>query len=163
MRLLIHAGVKVDTLFVKGASCVALHIRHGTTHHFWFQNKWSLFDTEPSYQWLLITWTTGPPFYWHGLTCIPAWIGNHMPWKVWYEITYPFPNFNDRFEMREWIINFIPHFTIYIITHPCHINVILCSWMETFFTDSSVGICLCGLGQTVFVAVKTKCTCVWKT
>ena len=25
---------------------------------------------------------------------IPAWISNHMPGKVWDEITYPFLNFN---------------------------------------------------------------------
>ena len=30
----------------------------------------------------------------HGLTLIPAWISNHMPSKVWDEITYPFLNFN---------------------------------------------------------------------
>ena len=34
------------------------------------------------------------PFYWHGLTLIPAWINNHMPCKMWDEITYPFINFN---------------------------------------------------------------------
>ena len=34
------------------------------------------------------------PFYKHGLTLIPAWIGNHMHYKVWDEITYPFLNFN---------------------------------------------------------------------
>ena len=34
------------------------------------------------------------PFYLHGLTLIPAWIINHMPGKVWDEITYPFINFN---------------------------------------------------------------------
>ena len=34
------------------------------------------------------------PFYKHGLTLIPAWISNHMPRKVWDEITYPFLNFN---------------------------------------------------------------------
>ena len=33
-------------------------------------------------------------FYQHELTLIPAWTNNHMP-KVWDEITYPFPNFND--------------------------------------------------------------------
>ena len=33
-------------------------------------------------------------FYYHGLTLIPAWISNHMPSKVWGEITYPFLNFN---------------------------------------------------------------------
>ena len=32
-----------------------------------------------------------------------AWISNHMPDKVWDEITYPFPNFN---EVWEWISNF---------------------------------------------------------
>ena len=33
-------------------------------------------------------------FYLHGLTLIPAWISNHMPGKVWGDITYPFLNFN---------------------------------------------------------------------
>ena len=33
-------------------------------------------------------------FYYHGLTLIPAWISNHMPGKVWDEITYPVLNFN---------------------------------------------------------------------
>ena len=36
----------------------------------------------------------GTPFSQHGLTFMPAWIGNHMPGKVWDEITYPFPNCN---------------------------------------------------------------------
>ena len=34
------------------------------------------------------------PYYWRGLTLIPAWISNYMPGKVWGEITYPFLNFN---------------------------------------------------------------------
>ena len=29
------------------------------------------------------------PFYWHGLTLIPAW--THMPSRVWDELTYPQP------------------------------------------------------------------------
>ena len=33
-------------------------------------------------------------FYLHGLTLIPAWISNHIHYKVWDEITYPFLNFN---------------------------------------------------------------------
>ena len=37
---------------------------------------------------------TSGPFYQHGLTLIPAWISNHMPGKMWDEITYPFLNFN---------------------------------------------------------------------
>ena len=31
------------------------------------------------------------PFYYHGLTLIPACICNHIHYKVWDEITYPFP------------------------------------------------------------------------
>ena len=33
-------------------------------------------------------------FYKHGLTLIPAWISNYIYYNVWYEITYPFLNFN---------------------------------------------------------------------
>ena len=32
--------------------------------------------------------------YVHGLTLIPAWISNHIHYKMWDEITYPFLNFN---------------------------------------------------------------------
>ena len=49
----------------------------------------------------IISWTsastlnyTRGPFYQHGLTLIPAWISNHLPGKMWDEITYPFLNFN---------------------------------------------------------------------
>ena len=37
---------------------------------------------------------TWDPFYQHLLTEIPAWISDHMPNKVWDEITYLFRNFN---------------------------------------------------------------------
>ena len=33
-------------------------------------------------------------FYQSGLTLIPAGISNHIHYKLWDEITYPFPNFN---------------------------------------------------------------------
>ena len=33
-------------------------------------------------------------FYWHGSISITAWISNHMPGKVWDEITYPFQKFS---------------------------------------------------------------------
>ena len=37
---------------------------------------------------------------------------------MWDEITYPFPNFNGgTVEVREWISNFNPHFTEYVITY----------------------------------------------
>ena len=32
--------------------------------------------------------SSGDPFYWHGLIWIPAWISNHLPGKMWYEIAY---------------------------------------------------------------------------
>ena len=55
------------------------------------------------------------PFYW--ITLIPAWISNHMPTKVWGEITYPFPNFNGAtVEVWKWICIFIPHFIMDMIT-----------------------------------------------
>ena len=64
--------------------------------------------------------TTRGPFFWHGLTLIPAWIRNHKPSKVWDEITNPFPNFNGCIiEVWEWINNFIPYFTMDVITCPC--------------------------------------------
>ena len=49
--------------------------------------------------------------YRHRLTLISTWISNHMPSKVWDEITYPFSNFDGCIvEVWEWISNFIPHF-----------------------------------------------------
>ena len=37
---------------------------------------------------------TRGPFYEHSLTLIPEWISNYIHYKVWYEIIYPFLNFN---------------------------------------------------------------------
>ena len=34
------------------------------------------------------------PFYQHGLPLFPVWMCNHIHFKVWDEITYPFLNFN---------------------------------------------------------------------
>ena len=48
------------------------------------------------------------------------WISNCMPSKVWDEIAYPLPNFNNcTVEVWEWISNFIPHFMIDATTYPC--------------------------------------------
>ena len=63
---------------------------------------------------------TKSTFYLHGFTLIPAWISNYIYYKMWYEITYPFSNFNgEAVEVWEWISNFISHFTVHIITYPC--------------------------------------------
>ena len=58
------------------------------------------------------------PFYKHDSTLIPAWISNHVPCKLWKEITYPFLNFNDRWSW-EWKSNCIPHLIMDAITYPC--------------------------------------------
>ena len=39
--------------------------------------------------------TINDPFYWHGLTLIPAWISNHIQCKMGDDITYPFSNFRN--------------------------------------------------------------------
>ena len=44
--------------------------------------------------WMQSVIDTSSPFYQHWLTLIPTWICNHMPSKLWDEITYPFLNFN---------------------------------------------------------------------
>ena len=54
------------------------------------------------------------------LTLIPAWINNHIHYKVWDEISYPIPNFNGiTIEAWEWISNFISQCTMYVTTYPC--------------------------------------------
>ena len=60
------------------------------------------------------------PFYLHGLTLIPAWISDRIHYKMWDEIAYPFLIFNGAtVEVWELISNFIPHFTVHVITYPC--------------------------------------------
>ena len=39
--------------------------------------------------------TSMGPFYYKGPTLIPAWTIIYIHYKVWGEITHPFPNFND--------------------------------------------------------------------
>ena len=47
-----------------------------------------------------------------------TWISNHMPSKVWDEITYPFPNFNGcTIKVGEWISNFISNFIMDVVTY----------------------------------------------
>ena len=43
-----------------------------------------------------------------------------MPIKVWDEIIYPFPNFNNyTIEVCEWIGIFTQHLMMYVITYLC--------------------------------------------
>ena len=69
---------------------------------------WEHIDVSVLMHWISV--------YWHELNLIPAWISNHMVSKVWDEIPYPPPNFNNcTIEVWEWIRNFIPHFIMYFI------------------------------------------------
>ena len=72
----------------------------------------------------IITETSQPhsrgPFYKYRLTLIQAWLSNYMPLKVWYKITYLFPNFKGAtVEVWEWITNFISRIIMDVITYPC--------------------------------------------
>ena len=61
-----------------------------------------------------------------------------MHYKVWDDITYPFPNFNGcTVEVWERISNFIPHLTGCMITYPCcRSEMLLCSVLVSRETDS---------------------------
>ena len=49
-----------------------------------------------------------------------AWISNRTHYKVFDEITYPFPNFNGAtVEVWELIRNFIAYFTGHVLTYSC--------------------------------------------
>ena len=49
------------------------------------------------------------PFLFRCISFNSAWISNYIHYKVWTEMTYPFPNCN----------GLIPHFTGHLITYPC--------------------------------------------
>ena len=54
------------------------------------------------------------------LTSILVWISNDIHYKVWDEVTYPFPNSNGfTVEVWEWISHFIAHSILNVITYPC--------------------------------------------
>ena len=58
------------------------------------------------------------PFCQRDLTEIHTWINNYIHYKVWDEMTYPFPNFNGcTVEILDRISNLTPHFTGLAITY----------------------------------------------
>ena len=64
-------------------------------------------------------YTCWGPIYKHGLTLMPAGIRSHRPGKLWYVITYQFPNLNGcPVEFWEWISNSISHFTMDGMIYP---------------------------------------------
>ena len=52
---------------------------------------------------------------------------NIIHYKMWDEIIYPLPKFNDAaVEIWEWISNFIPHLIVHIIIYPFCVKVNSC-------------------------------------
>ena len=87
----------------------------------YFGEYWQCYNRTTMYEagWLIPCLTQQ---YWPGLclTLISAWISNYVHYKMWDEMTYPFPNFNGcTVEVWEWINNFISHFSVHVITYPC--------------------------------------------
>ena len=87
------------------ALCIAITPTHvAIVIDYWNTNAFSLFARHASYHKLSDycdfcamkpqLQVSSCPFYYHGLTLIPAWISNYIPRKAWDEITYPFLNFN---------------------------------------------------------------------
>ena len=71
------------------------------------------------HHWFFLLKTFVSPFTNMVLTVIQAGIINYTHYKVWDEISYPFPNFNGySIEVWKWISNFIPHHNIYVIPPP---------------------------------------------
>ena len=66
-----------------------------------------IMSVSDAHQWpLLLTW----------LPLISVWMSNYSHYKLWNEITHPFPNFNGyTVEVWEWISNFIQYFIAHVI------------------------------------------------
>ena len=89
---------------------------------------WRLWNCiEAFIKWLPLRWCPVPLihiraarslFYWFGWTLIPACISDHIPSKVWDEITFPKLN-GCIVEVWERINEFTPHFTMDKITYLC--------------------------------------------
>ena len=57
--------------------------------------------------WLTLHSSLGPYFCWYGLTLIHVRISNYIHYKVWDQITYPFPNFKGAVEVIDWLIDWV--------------------------------------------------------
>ena len=93
-----------------------LSLAKGFLSHRWKQTL----VTDQYFLGVLDAWSSKGPFYKPGLTLISSRMSNYIHYKVWDEITYPFPNFNGAvIEVCSWLSNFIPHFTVHVINHQC--------------------------------------------
>ena len=106
----------METEFPSNFNCDGKHISETGAAAWLPQNARQVTLTKGYAQ----NWPLPNPFYWHGLTSIPAWIGYYIHYNVWDEMSYPFPTLNRAtVEVYECISNFIPHFTGHVITNPC--------------------------------------------
>ena len=81
------------------------------TGNFWFDGITRHCNLYLSSGPLLLLWFNSNP-------SMDKWLSNH--YKVWDEITNPFPNFNRvTIEVWEWISNSIPHIIGHKIAYPC--------------------------------------------
>ena len=75
------------------------------------------------------------PYYSHGLTLIQAWSSSHTQYKVWDEITYPFPNFNEA-TVWELLCNCIPqtistNAVVFILNEINDVNWFCLMWLHS--------------------------------
>ena len=65
---------------------------------------------------------------------------NHSRSKVWDDVTYPFPIFNDcTVAVKGWISNFISHVIMDVVIHPCR------HWSQTIVNGDPAGRLLTGI------------------
>ena len=98
-------------------------------------------------------------------TLVPAWISNYIHYKVWDEITYPFPNFKGAtIEVWEWISNFFTHFMMAMITNPFEIkvkpymlNILTRTWQSPVFAITWLS-CSCPfLSILIAMVIQSRC------
>ena len=77
--------------------------------------KWNMLRNKNTF--VYTTWLIQLDIY-HSSNLIPAWISNYIHYEARDEITHPFQNFNSTtVYFWELISNFIPHFTVHMITY----------------------------------------------
>ena len=85
----------------------------------WIGQSWFIVTKDRMIKQCILT-ISQCPFHWHGLTSIPTRISKYIHCKVWDDNPLSFPKLNIcTVEIREWISNFISHFTVDVITYPC--------------------------------------------
>ena len=80
---------------------------------------------------------------------------------MWYEITYPFSNFNSAIvEVWEWVSNFIPHFTGHVDISQCQYPMFAWHHRSTVVTFSAL-LFLCTGNSTVTGEFPSKRLVTW--